>query len=82
VIHHHLAAKAASCSTGSWLQRWKCGWNQPASHASAQAGYDFGHNVLPVLIVLAFVLLLASSARKRRAARETGRAPAKAPARR
>ena len=61
----HLAAGAAACHAGSWLQRWKCGWGQPAAGA-AHAGYDFGHNVLPALVVLAVVLLAAGAMRKRK----------------
>ena len=32
----HLAAAAASCTTGTWAQQWKCGWNQPVSPRGAQ----------------------------------------------
>jgi hypothetical protein len=67
----HLAAAAANCTTGNWLQQWQCKWNagshQPTSAAVARAGFDFGHNALPVLIVLAFIFLLAGSARRRKA---------------
>jgi hypothetical protein len=61
---------AASCSTGSWEQRWKCGWNQPVTGA-ANAGNFAGHNVVPVLIGLLIVfaiIALARSSRSRRAA--------------
>jgi hypothetical protein len=76
----HLAAGAANCSTGTWSQKWTCGWNQPVSPAVAHAGYDFGHSLLPVLAVLAVVLLIARSARKRKKARSP--APAGAGSRR
>ena len=33
---------------------WKNGWDQPTNTA-ARLGHDFGHNVLPALIVFAFV---------------------------
>ena len=48
----NLASAAASC-TGTWTQKWNCGWNKPVSPAVAQGGYDFGHSLLPVLVVLA-----------------------------
>jgi hypothetical protein len=67
----HLAATAANCNTGTWVQRWQCnwnaGWHQPASGAAARAGFDFGHNALPVLILLAFVFLAVRAARRRKA---------------
>jgi hypothetical protein len=74
----NLAAAAASC-TGTWSQRWNCGWNKPVSPAVAQAGFDFGHSLLPALFVLAVVILIARSMRKRKKARA---APAGAAARR
>ena len=77
MITHH-AATAASC-TGTWQQRWNCGWNKPVSPAVAHAGYDFGHSLLPALLVLAVVILIARSMSKRKKARA---APAGAAARR
>ena len=77
MITHHAAA-AASC-TGTWQQRWNCGWNKPVSPAVAHAGYDFGHSLLPALLVLAVVILIARSMSKRKKARA---APAGAAARR
>ena len=68
----NLAGAAASC-TGTWAQKWKCGWNAP-SPAVARAGYDFGHNGLVVLAVLFVVILAARAVRKRR----KGRSPAPA----
>jgi hypothetical protein len=62
----HLAAAAASCNTGTWAQRWKCGWNEPVSPAVAHAGSGFGHSLVPALLVLAAVILIARSVRKRR----------------
>ena len=45
-MNHILAA----CDTGSWQQKWSCGWHQPPSTAVAHAGYTFGHSALWVLI--------------------------------
>lgn len=70
----HLAARAANCNVGTWKQRWDCGWN---SHGTAayKAGFFFGHNIVPVLIVVGFLLLAVRATRRRKA-------PAAAPARR
>ena len=76
----NLAAAAASCSTGTWSQKWKCGWNQPVSPAAGHAGYDFGHSLLPALAVLAVVVLIARSVKRRKKARAA--APAGAGSRR
>jgi hypothetical protein len=65
----HLAAAAANCSTGTQAQQWKCGWNQPVPSAVTHAGYDFGHSLLPALLVLAVVIFIARSAKKRKKAR-------------
>jgi len=75
----NLAAAAASCSTGTWAQKWKCGWNQPVSPAVSHAGYNFGHSLLPALVVLAVIIVIARSARRRK---KTRSAPAGAAARR
>lgn len=68
----HLAAAAANCNTGTWAQKWQCnwnaGWNKPVNAAVTRAGFDTGHNVLPVLILAAFVLLLVMASRRRKAA--------------
>ena len=61
----YLAAAAANCNAGTWAQRWQCGWHQPPSAAVARAGFDFGHNVLPVLIMAAFVVLAVTARRRR-----------------
>jgi hypothetical protein len=55
----------APCSTGSWSQKWDCGWHQPATTAS-HAGYTFGHNILPLLLIAAFVIAVAVSRKRRR----------------
>jgi hypothetical protein len=65
----HLAAAAASCSTGTRSQQWECGWNQPVSPVVAHAGYGFGHSLLPALLVLAVVIFIARSAKTRKKAR-------------
>jgi hypothetical protein len=44
---------------------WKNGWDQPTNTA-ARLGHNFGHYVLPALIVCAFVVFfVAIMARKR-----------------
>lgn len=53
----HPLILAASACTGSWQQQWKCGWKQPTTTA-ANAGAFAGHNVAPVLIGLAVVVLI------------------------
>jgi hypothetical protein len=75
----NLAAAAANCNAGTWSQKWTCGWNQPVSPAVSHAGYDFGHGLLPALLILAAVILIARSVRKRKQGRA---APAGAAARR
>jgi hypothetical protein len=72
----HLAAAAASCNTGTWAQRWKCGWNEPVSPAVAHAGSGFGHSLVPALLVLVVVILIARSVRKRRRGRAAATASA------
>lgn len=44
---------------------WKNGWDQPTNTA-ARLGYDFGHNLLPALIVLGFVVLFVVKLARRR----------------
>ena len=75
----HLAAAAASCSTGTWAQKRTCGWNQPVPASVPHAGYTFGHSLLPALLVLAVVIFIARSAKKRK---KTRAAPAGVGARR
>ncbi len=75
----NLAAAAASC-TGTWQQRWNCGWKQPTSSALPQAGYDFGRSLLPALVVLTVVILIARSVKRRKKTRSA--APAGAGSRR
>jgi hypothetical protein len=80
----NLAAAAATCNTGSWAQQWQCkwnsGWHQPVNATATRAGFDFGHNVLPVLILVAFVFVIVVAGRRAKGA--AGAARAKAPARR
>ena len=71
----NLAGAAASC-TGTWSQKWNCGWK--TSPGVAQAGYDTGHSLIPVLAVLLAAFLLVAVVRKRR----KSSAPATAGARR
>ena len=74
----YLAAAAANCNTGTWAQKWKCGWHQPPSAGVARAGFDFGHNALPVLIMIAFVLLALRARRRTKVGGRTAEPAAKA----
>ena len=44
----------APLSPSQWTTCWKYGWNEPAT-LTARIGHDFGHDVLPVLIVIAVI---------------------------
>ena len=74
MITNHAVA-AARC-TGTWQQKWNCGWKQPTSSALPQAGYDFGHNLLLGLVILFVVLFLVRAAKKRKKGRSTAPAGA------
>jgi hypothetical protein len=41
-----------------WMTCWKYGWNEPTSTLMARIGHDAGHNVLPVLIILAIIVFV------------------------
>lgn len=46
-----------------WATCWKYGWNE-STNTLARIGYDFGHNVLPMLIavaVIAFAVIIVVS---------------------
>lgn len=58
-MNHVLAA----CNTGSWQQKWACGWHQPNT-AAYNAGYAFGHSVLPWLICAAVVVFIFARGRR------------------
>jgi hypothetical protein len=45
-------------SPSQWATCWKYGWDEPTTNLMSRLGYDFGHNVLPVLIVLAIIAVL------------------------
>ncbi len=72
----HLAAGAATC-TGTWSQKWKCGWNQPVSPSVTHAGYGVGHNLFPALAVLAVVIFLYRAVKKRGKSRSSSPAGAR-----
>ncbi len=61
-----LAAATPAC-TGTWQQKWNCGWKQPTTTSAAvgHAGYDFGHNLLPALFVLLVIVLVVRAAKRR-----------------
>jgi len=61
-----LAAAAPSCTTGTWSQKWNCGWNQPVPAGVKVAGYNFGHNLLVPLLIIGLIFLVARSVRRRR----------------
>jgi hypothetical protein len=44
----------APLSPSQWTACWKYGWDEPAT-LTARIGHDFGHDVLPVLIVIAVI---------------------------
>jgi hypothetical protein len=69
------AVAAARCA-GTWQQKWQCGWKQPVSPALPRAGYDFGHSLLPALVVLLAVVLVVRFARKRKKGRSAAPAGA------
>ncbi len=52
-------------SPSAWMTGSKNGWNQPTNTA-ASLGYGFGHNVLPALIVFAFVVFFVVKLARRR----------------
>ena len=39
-----------------WATCWKYGWDESTNTAS-RFGYDFGHNALPALVVIAVIVL-------------------------
>lgn len=58
---------AAACSTGSWQQKWSCGWHQPNT-AAYKAGFAFGHSAgLWVLIGIVVGLVIIARRRGHRA---------------
>jgi hypothetical protein len=40
-----------------WATCWKYGWDEP-TNLMARLGHDFGHDVFPVLIILAIIVFL------------------------
>lgn len=44
-------------SPSQWTTCWKYGWDEP-TNLMGRLGHDFGHNVLPVLIILAVIVVL------------------------
>ncbi len=74
----HLGPKPPYCVGGTllsgplapsqWLKCWNYGMNQPVPGWLTRISYDFGHDVFPVLAVLAVVVIagIVPLARKRR----------------
>ena len=57
-------ALAAACSTGTWTQKWSCGWHQPPSLAASHAGFFVGHSILPWLLGAVIVLFIIMRGRR------------------
>ena len=61
----HLGPEPSYCklhlgrplTPSQWTTCWKYGWNEP-TNLMGRLGHDFGHNVLPVLIVVAVIAIL------------------------
>jgi hypothetical protein len=45
-------------SPSQWATCWKYGWDEPTTGWMSRIGYDFGHDVLPALMVLVVVMLM------------------------
>jgi disulfide bond formation protein DsbB len=72
----YTTVTAANCHAGTWRQQWNCGWNDHSS-AAYQAGYSFGHNILPILAVLFVLVLLVRAVKKRGKSRSSAPAGAR-----
>jgi len=57
-VSMHHAAAAATCHAGSWLQQWKCGWDEPAAHGAASGALGW-------LIILAVAAVVAVAVRRK-----------------
>jgi hypothetical protein len=77
-MHDNLAAAAANCSTGTWQQKWDCGWNQPVTGA-AHAGQLTGHSIPVAVAAVILLILIVIVAKRAKSARPS---PAKTAARR
>jgi hypothetical protein len=80
----HLAAAAANCSTGTWVQQFKCGYNQPVSPHVTSFAHSVGYGLIPALIVIGLVVFVVRSVRNvgKAMRRKTSRSTAPAGARR
>ena len=80
----HLAAAAANCTTGTWLQQFKCGYHQPGSPHVTSFAHAFGFGLIPALVVLVLVVFVVRSVRSAGSAlkRKTSRSATPAGARR
>jgi hypothetical protein len=45
-------------SPSQWAACWKYGWDEPTTTAVVRVAHDFGHTVLPALIVVAIIALV------------------------
>jgi hypothetical protein len=57
------AAKPAPCSTGSWVQKFSCGYHQPASANVGHAGFATGSALMPALITAFVIWMIIASVR-------------------
>ena len=58
-------ATPAPCSTGSWTQKWNCGWHEPTTTAS-NAGFAVGHSGAPIILGLIVLVLIWIAATRRK----------------
>ena len=61
-------ATPAACTTGDWMQKFKCGLHQPASPAVTHAGYATGKAMPIVIGIIVIALLIAWSRSRNRSA--------------
>ena len=80
----NLAAAAANCNTGTWMQQFKCGYNQPTSPHVISLAHAVGFGLIPALLALGLLVFVARSVKGwgKSMKRKTGRSTATAGARR
>ena len=80
----NLAAAAANCNTGTWVQQFKCGYNQPTSPHVISLAHAVGFGLIPALIVIGLLIFVVRSLKGlgKAMTRKTSRSTATAGARR